>query len=325
MTAGWLDIHGHFNTPEEEVDIQRLAERDPTVRNFKWSPEWNLDHMDRTGIALQLLSNGGPQTADAMRKSNAFGAALVAERPDRFGLLASVPMHDPEQAVAEIRFASENLNADGFYLQSNYDGLYLGNPQLEPVWAEFDRIGAGVFIHPKPFGPEVSTLSLGRSPSAIEVAFDLARSVTDMLYAAIFRRYRHMKILLAHAGGALPAVSPRVARNAEQSFVYNPHDVTQAEIFQWISEFYYETGQSGNPRALAPVLECTTPDHVVYGTDFGALCTNDGQILESLAALRSSTRMTPQECEAVGRNGLAVFPRVRPRLETIGARIVETA
>jgi len=73
----------------------------------------------------------------------------VATHPDRFGMLANIPLGDPDPAVAvrEIDRAAGELNADGFALVTNYEGKYLGDPSFEPVFAALNKWQASIHIH----------------------------------------------------------------------------------------------------------------------------------------------------------------------------------
>lgn len=312
MTAGWIDVHGHFNVP---------ALRPRPVPGWTFSPETSLDFMDRTGVAAQLLSNYGPQTTETMIAANDAGAAIVAARPDRFGLLAQLPMAEPEQALAELRRGVDQLDVEGFAIQSNYNGVYLGDPRFEPVWAELDRRHATLFIHPTPLGYEDTRL--GRPGALIEAPFDTARTVVDMLYAGVFRRYGDFNVILAHAGGALPTLAGRLETLGPWplGWAENPQHVTAGEMRETFARLYYDTALSGTPHSLDPVLDITTPDHVLYGADFGAPCTYIDVCQAHLDALRGNKRLSAAEHEAVGRNALKLFPKLAKRIAGATVRV----
>jgi len=58
----------------------------------------------------------------------------------------------------------------------------------------------------------------------------------------------------------------------------------------------------------------TTPDHVLYGADFGAPCTYIEVCQTHYDAVRNNQRMTAAEREAVGRNALRLFPKFAKRV-----------
>ena len=198
----WIDIHAHFSPPLSEdargtvVDLMRQA-----CWCIDEAPVWSLDttlaYMDRTGIQMQMLSNV-PKRLEGLRASNDFGADLVRRYPDRFGLLAALPTDDPDSALAEAKRADEELGADGFAVTCNYNGVYLSDQSLEPLWAELDRRKSVVFAHPDAYTPGAQ----GRPSALIEVAFETTRVFTDMLYAGLFRRFPSITFVVAPGGRA---------------------------------------------------------------------------------------------------------------------------
>jgi 6-methylsalicylate decarboxylase len=308
-----IDAHGHFAAPGPA--LPRGGSGTEAGGAWVFAAETSLAYMDRTGIAAQLISNCNPVTnTDAIIASNTYGATLVKAHPKRFGLMAMLPLADPGRAVAEIRRAGEELGAEGFAALSNFDGVYLGDPRFEPVWAELDRIGATLFIHPTTRG--YGDRGLGRTGALIEAPFDTARTVVDMLYAGVFRRYPRFNLLLAHGGGALPSLAGRVANfgDGARGWVANPHRITADEMRTAFARFYYDTALAGTAHSIDPILDVTTPVHLVYGADFGAPCTDPELCDFNLAATRAYDRLTQAERQAVFTNVLALFPGFADRI-----------
>ncbi|WP_235217294.1 amidohydrolase family protein [Streptomyces noursei] len=310
---GWVDVHGHFTPPTtaqeriarwEAMREQRFMAPQPHY----WSPESTLDYLDRTGIAMQMLSNIPAQQTE-LRNSNDYGAKVVGEHPSRFGLLAAVPTDDPEVALAEIERADTELNADGYAVSTAYNGVYLADERLEPVWAELDRRRAVVFAHPNAYLPPV----LGHPVPLIEVAFETARCVVGMLYAGVFRRYPHLTLILAHAGGALPALSGRLQLLGTEAWVPNPQRITRDEIRQHLGRLYLDTAASGMDASLAPALTMVPRDHLVYGADCGVPCSTDATMAANIEALRHSEVLVGDEADQLGRRALELFPAAARR------------
>src|SRR5579875_2126235 len=118
LVDGWIDVHAHFYPPEPETQIQARFEAMKqacwmTAAPPRWDPGSTLAYMDRTGIAMQMLSNI-PKKLESLRVSNAYGASLVKEHPERFGLLAALPTDDVDAALAEVDRSYGELQADGF-------------------------------------------------------------------------------------------------------------------------------------------------------------------------------------------------------------------
>jgi predicted TIM-barrel fold metal-dependent hydrolase len=132
----------------------------------------------------------------------------------------------------------------------------------------------------------------------------------------VFRRYPRFNVLLAHGGGALPSLAGRIANfgDGARGWVANSHDITAAEMCATFARFYYDTALAGTAHSIDPILDVTTPDHVVYGADFGAPCTDPELCDLNLAATRGYERLTPTQREALGTNVLALFPKFAERI-----------
>jgi 6-methylsalicylate decarboxylase len=75
-------------------------------------------------------------------------ARLVRKYPGRFGFFASTPLPDVQGAIVEVRYAIEQLGADGVVFETNFHGVYLGDERLAPLYAELESLAAVIFIHP---------------------------------------------------------------------------------------------------------------------------------------------------------------------------------
>jgi predicted TIM-barrel fold metal-dependent hydrolase len=308
----WIDVHAHFYPPEsEEAQRVRLAAMREGCWQMTEAPVWDvapiLEYMDRTGIQMQVLSNI-PKTVEALRDSNDFGASLVGAHPARFGLFAALPTDDPGAALAEIA-RSDDLDADGYAVTCRYNDVYLSDSRLDPVWAELDRRGAVVFAHPDAYQPG----SMGRPSAVMEVAFETARTFADMLYAGVFRRYPNIRFIVAHCGGALPALSGRLQLLGLESWVPNPVNLTHDELRAQLRRLHLDTAAT-MPTALGAALQMTTPERLVYGSDCGVPCSTNATMDANLAALLAFTGLAPEQIQAIGRNALTLLPAACARV-----------
>ena len=313
---GWIDVHAHFSTPKTpeqlEAGLQMMhlgcfLAQEP----FDWTVEGTLEHMDRNGIAMQLLSNI-PKVSDWLSTSNDYGRSIVQRFPSRFGLLAALPTDNPHACLAEIGRAADSLHADGFAVTCNYNGVSLGDRRLDPVWAELNRRGAVVFMHPDAY----ALPSMGRPTALLEVAFETARVVVDMLYAGVFRNYPEIRFIIAHCGGALPAMSGRLALLGAEPWVPNPNGISKAEITSQLSGLFLDTAATGTAHSLRPALAMTTCDHLVYGSDCGVPCSSESTLVDNLHALLGFPDLTEEQLQAIGRNVLRLLPHLGNRLQS---------
>lgn len=114
--------------------------------------------MKTLSIKKSILSISSPGTHlvpgdDALarkitRQCNEYAADLYRRRPQEFGFWVSLPMPDVAGTLEEIPYALDALHADGFTLETNHHGLYLGGSAFDSVFAELNRRKAKIFIHP---------------------------------------------------------------------------------------------------------------------------------------------------------------------------------
>ena len=311
---GWIDVHCHFYPPNPEADeIRHRAmcclgfQRDTP---FRWSLEGTLDYMDRRGIAMQMLSNI-PSDLATLKESNDYAAGLIRQYPTRFGLLVAVPTDDCTAALAEVERATSDLHADGFAVTCCYKGVYLSDTTLEPLWAELNRQSAVVFVHPNAY----VDASFGRPAALLEVAFETARTIVDMFYKGVFKRYPDIKFVVAHCGGALPALSGRLSLLGTQPWVPNPESLTQDDFISQMNNLYLDTAATAAPHSLSAGLSMVPADHLVYGSDSGVPCSTECTLDANLQSLLESPLLTTRQIQDSGTTNLfKLFPSAAARL-----------
>lgn len=233
----------------------------------EWSPEHSLAAMDRHGIATAIVSVSAPgfPVADPVglcRHCNDEAAEAVARHPGRFGSFASLPLPDVDASLAEIGRALDELGADGICLLTSYDGRYLGDPLFAPVMDELERRGAVVYVHPN----EMPGAFLGGLPPAsLEFPFDTTRAVANLLFTGTLLRTRNVKYIFSHAGGTIPFLAERLARLERRPDLkrHAPEGVL-AEL----RRLHYDVALSAGPLTLGALLRFTTPDKVLFASDF---------------------------------------------------------
>jgi predicted TIM-barrel fold metal-dependent hydrolase len=341
MTPYRIDVHHHYVTPGL---VEQLAQVGVHHIGGAPVPAWTLDDslamMDRHEIAAALLSVPVPlQFGDIAasrrmtRSLNEFGAHCVARAPERFGLLATLPLPDVEGALDEIAYAFDVLGTDGIALLSNHGGVYLGDACFDPVFAELDRRGAVVHVHPAVFtgrriatdphaGSPVPTLE----PSLLEFVFDTTRAVANLVVSGALARYPRMRLILAHAGGVVPYLRDRILDRKpilrrvaagpppSQEELVGLMKTGLRETRQRLRDLYYDTALSTDEVVLRAVSEVAPVSHVLLGTDFPfAQDIGASLAIDALARYRGFDRDDRRAIEASNAAGL--FPRLAPSLQ----------
>jgi 6-methylsalicylate decarboxylase len=313
-----IDVHTHAVSDEVLAVLFERGFR-PTGGykiSVRWTPDEALAYMDRQGIAAQVVSmpmafagtDDDPEFGTRVcRMINDGHAELIAKYPDRFGAFANLPADGPDQGLAELAYALDDLHLDGVVLTSNVAGHYFGDPLLEPVLAELERRQVPVFVHPTD-SPCIDVLGFGRPSSIVEFPFDTARNITNGLYTGLFQRLPNLRLILAHCGGALPALGWRIGEHTMMGRGPHDADIGPAHVAEMLRGFYYETALAGSRNSLLPTLEVTTADHILFGTDWPAA--PEPTVVHNIANLTSFDGFTPQQLRGVERdNALGLFPR----------------
>ncbi|MER8155446.1 amidohydrolase family protein [Streptomyces sp. NPDC094472] len=306
-----IDVHQHIVPP---IWASTLAAHGLDSGGWAipaWSPTSAIAMMDQQGIATGVLSVTSPgihlgsdaQARDLARAVNEYGAEVVRDHPGRFGHFASVPLPDVDAALTETAHALDTLGADGVVLMSNAHGRYLGDPDFEPLWAEIDRRGATVFVHPAQ--PPMPLLPGTPAPLA-DYVFDTTRTALNLVLNGVMSRYPDMRVILSHGGGFLPYAAYRFSgltstvvdreRNAE-------------DILRDLKRFYFDTALSASPSALPALLAFAEPGHVLYGSDWPFAPQDAGTYYNHY--LETYPDYAPGQAEAIDRgNAEALFPRL---------------
>ncbi|MDN3358990.1 amidohydrolase family protein [Actinomadura sp. DC4] len=317
--AGRIDVHTHYLGGVVDRWFSSFGHTmTGGYRLGEWTAEKALAFMARNDIAVQVLSfplsvGGRSRAPDGplrfVRRLNEEYADLIGDHPDRFGAFASVPLTTPDAALAEIEYALDELRLDGVVLNSNAEGKYFGDPFFEPVLAELSRRRTPVFVHPEE-APHIGELGLGRPSSVIEFPLDTARNITNAIYRGVFQRHPGLCLILAHCGGALPALGWRIAEHAEMGRGPDDADVGPDHVTEVLATLFYETALAASPHSLLPALQVASSARLLFGTDFPAA--SDRAIGHNLENWERFGGLDAGERAAAERsNALRLFPRLR--------------
>ena len=312
--SGWLDIHAHFQLP---VSLEEAKKRIPYYHQVKFMVDrpvlWNVDDVlqynDTANVQMQMLSCI-PSSLEDLKRTNDYGHQLVESHPDRIGLLAALPTDNPEGCLEEIRrTATFKIPPDGFAVTTVRGGWYLGNPRLDPVWQQLNAQKAVVHIHPSTSTPP----SMDRPTPLIEVAFDTTQTIVDMLYNKVMLRFPDIKFVLAHCGGALPALSGRLSLLGTEKWVPNANGVTKAGIENQLKGLYVDTAASAK-TGLEPAFRLFGTDSCVYGSDCGVPCSTVETMEENRNDVIEFEKQHGITINTIGNNGWDLFPVARARV-----------
>ena len=299
-----------------EFFFEATNEKDNPVGGLKpqaWSIGSSLAFMDELeiDIAVTSISTPGIELPDRFasrelaRKCNEFAASLIAKYPGRFGALASVPMPDIDDAIAETVYALDVLRLDGVALFTNSQGIYLGDRRMKPLFNELQRRKATVFIHPNA-SPDPVAHALGLTDNLIDFPGDTTRAIAQLHYGGTFAETPDVKYVFSHAGGTAPYLAGRFAIVDEMKIMGNSSVTgTAAETFR---RLYWDTALAWSDPVLNTLRHIAGLDKVTFGTDFPYL-RKDLAVKERLKIQTNNDLSAEEKKQIFGGNALALFPR----------------
>jgi predicted TIM-barrel fold metal-dependent hydrolase len=298
-----IDVHHHFFPPAWlEQAQQRQPGPLPMMR--EWTAARVLAHMDKSGVATAIasLSPWGVAFAEVAqlpklaRICNDSAAQMIRDHPGRFGLFAAMPLPDIDASLKEIAYALDTLKADGIGLMTSYGDKWPGDPLFQPVFDELDRRKAVVYFHPTTANC-CGNLIPGVAPATIEWPVDTARAVLSLLFSGSLVRYPNIRFIFSHAGGALPALSGRVA-----NFVKRDKDAAKYAPQGALAEFvklYYDTANASAAPSMAALMAMAPTSQILFGSDYPYFTLEEN--VEGLGEVR----MTAAERQAINRGNAA--------------------
>jgi predicted TIM-barrel fold metal-dependent hydrolase len=311
-----VDVHAHM--------VPRFVAEAATAAGYElvdprgwpnWSPADALAVIDRLGIGTSILS--APfgvygQSASAgislAQQVNDLAAELKADRPDRFGFFASLPLPNVDAALVEATRALDDLQADGVVLLSNSQGKYPGDSAFDPLFAELDRRAAVIFIHPEgPTCPACAGPEFAMGTPVLEYMFETTRAVANLIASRALDRFPNLKFVIAHGGAAIPALADRIAI-AGPTLTVGARFTTQ-DVYRDFGRLYFDLAGTPLPRQLPALRTIANTERLLYGSDWPftpevGIRALQGQMLAASAA-------EPPFWEgALATNALALFPRL---------------
>ena len=238
-------------------------------------PDARLRLNDHLGIDVQVLSPN-PLTyfhhietdvaAGFCRWHNDELAKIVAERPDRFGGFAQLPMQGVEPAVNELRRAVGDHGLLGAYIGTDF-GIDFDDDRLDPLWATAVDLDVPVFIHPAPAGIDgpLRDERIRKYDLDLSVGFMFEETLVAacLIYGGVLDRHPDLDICLSHGGGACAYMLGRLEHQGRTRpwARENPVDFRAGLQRMWFDNHVHDVD------ALALLERKVGRDRLVVGTN----------------------------------------------------------
>jgi predicted TIM-barrel fold metal-dependent hydrolase len=258
--------------------------------------------MDGQGVDMQVLSLAPPGTqglsvADATflaRDANDTAAALVRRDPDRFRAMATLPLADPAAAAIELQRAA-GLGLTGAMVYGRTGDIFLDDPRFDDLWTVAASHRQPVFIHPQiPSRPvrDAAYRGLGEFADLALATYswgwhlEAGTAALRLMASGAFDRHPDLRLILGHWGELLLFWHQRADGLARAARL-------ERSITEYLKQNVWITASGMlDPAMLQHALAVTTPDRILFSTDYPFQNPNKQEIETFLLSLPGETART---------------------------------
>jgi aminocarboxymuconate-semialdehyde decarboxylase len=286
-----IDIHAHYYpqgyfdvmnavggslNAEFKTDGQTFSFKTPAGSNSALPMKFidvkqRLAEMDDQGVAVQALSLTTPMVywaegATSHKLATAWNDGAIAAHkanPDRFVVLATLPMLDRDRAIDELNRVSKLPGVRGVYMGTNINGNDLDDPMFADILARIEALDLPIFLHPLQTvgGKRVAGYHLA---NLIGNPLDSAIAASRLIFSGTLDRLPKLQVNLPHAGGVLPILIGRIDHGWKVR-KENRHLANAPSTY--LRRFTYDTISHSKP-IMEFVISMVGADRVMIGSDY---------------------------------------------------------
>jgi aminocarboxymuconate-semialdehyde decarboxylase len=232
-------------------------------------PLERLPVMDAAGIDVSVLSLAPPAAvfADASAAADAFSGAndefiaACAHAPDRFVVLAGLPLPHVEESIAELERLRAFPQVRGVCV--GVDSVYHAPDRLDldALLHVVEDAGYLFVVHPAGLesGPNSSLADFGLAPALGGMVWTSVVGLRLALSGAL-DRFPKLDVVVPHLGGVIPYLTQRLI---DQTTSEAEHDVNH-----YITQRLYYDTCSFHPPALRCAVDTVGAERIMLGSDY---------------------------------------------------------
>jgi predicted TIM-barrel fold metal-dependent hydrolase len=241
--------------------------------------EGRIETMDAAGIDMAILSTVPPGAhglppAEAValsRDANDRVAEAIQRFPSRLRALMTLPMSDPQAALAELERCATIPGHVGIMSYGRNGDTALDDPANDEVIAAAARLKLPIFIHPQIPRPSVRDASyrgfdpitnLGLATFGWGWHIEAGIAALRLIVRGTFDRHPGLQIVLGHWGEMLLFASDRIDALSNVTHLDRP-------VAQYMQDNVHITASGMlTPRLLRHALDYTTADRILLSGDY---------------------------------------------------------
>jgi aminocarboxymuconate-semialdehyde decarboxylase len=220
-----------------------------------WVPLLFYDVVPETGLERCRLQNRGL-------------AGLRARAPGRIAVLGAVPLQDPELAAAELEAVMDSGDFAGVEVTASVTGTYLGDPRFEPFWSAAESRDALVFVHPTTRGFLEPTFTEHYLWNLVGNPMETTIAAAHLVLSGTMNRHPRLRVLLAHGGGAIVALSGRLRHGQQRVAAAGPPPADAASAADAVVRRFLFDTVTHDPALLAALIRAVGVERLLLGSDY---------------------------------------------------------
>ncbi len=281
--------------------------------------EPRLEAMARDGFDAQvLIPNNSPfyydvdaaMGAAVSRSYNRAIGRILEKYPGRFIGIAAVPLQDVNRAIAEARYAVEELGLHSVIVYQNVNGKDLDSEMLWPFYEKMAELNVPLSVHGVDSGPLLGVERFARYnlDVCLGFPFEVFTAIAALVFSGLLERLPALRFGFFEAGiGWIPWLIDRLemaydARPAaRQKAGRRPRDC--------FDNFYFSFGAEDS--TLPDVVQRIGSRRLMIGSDYPH---PDGTSPNTIAMLRARRGLAPADLDNLLGGAAAEFFGLTARL-----------
>ncbi|KAL8724493.1 MAG: hypothetical protein Q9181_006801 [Wetmoreana brouardii] len=238
-------------------------------------------HTSILSLANPWLDFLPPDSAPTWARSiNIELESISRDNPGRFYFFGTLPLSAPVSDILDsINHLSSLPHCRGIILGTSGLGAGLDEPSLNPMWATLQQTSLLIFIHPhyglpsEVFGPRM-TESGHVLPLSLGFTMETTIAFMRMWVCGVFDEFPRLRVLLAHAGGAVGSLGDRVQSCVEHERGFYDDGLKGERVVgpkrslkEVLSTNVWLDGISYGATGLRTAVELVGKEKVMWGSD----------------------------------------------------------
>lgn len=323
-----VDVHHHympaalFDRLAAQAGGKRIVTKEIslTLHPSRKDLAAHISTMDEAGVTVSILTDQvqvmGVEVAKAL---NDGVAAVEHKHPTRFRSAIHLPIHEPDAAKRELERGIKELGLRAVALLACHLEIQLDNPIMFPLYEIIQKNNLPIIIHPqsKPTGSE-TTYNLDR---CVFRPLETTQAIVRVMNA-VLPRFPELRFIMPHLGGATSSLKGRMMAFFETDDADIPPDMkgylkTQSELKKFglterfeklFKRLYFDTAGTGAwLPAMAAALNITSPDRIMFGSDYPLECKTAANLTESLEMIRQAPCSAQEKTAMLGKTAGGLF------------------